>query len=232
MATPTIPLLSGLQEFDRIRKLNPQLADMADNDLATLAYQQSGDPRLKTFLESGTMSRGFARGAEVLDHAGRALGTGARSAVTELGGGQFLQALAGNLGQQAPRTAMHLGIFGAGKVLAPLSKLANWAAPAVGMGTEYGLTKAETGDEKAALGAAASMPLSYLGSSLGSKVGGKFGKPIGLDAIGRYVGSTAGTAAGDLVEVGTSDPSKGFIENVRDFVNDPVQLTSYVLQET
>lgn len=232
MATPTIPLLSGLQEFDRIKKLNPQLADMADNDLATLAYKQSGDPRLKTFLESGTMSRGFARGAEVLDHAGRALGTGARSAVTELGGGQFLQALAGNLGQQAPRTAMHLGIFGAGKVLAPLSKLANWAAPAVGMGTEYGLTKAETGDEKAALGAAASMPLSYLGSSLGSKVGGKFGKPIGLDAIGRYVGSTAGTAAGDLVEVGTSDPSKGFIENVRDFVNDPVQLTSYVLQET
>ena len=228
-----VSLLSGLRKFDSLRQRNPDLADMQDKDLASMAYDQTGDPEMKAVADSSTLSRGIAHIAGGLDLAGKAAGYSGKDLVSALGGGDFAQKVGQNVGQMLPRTAMHLAIGGVGKVLSPLSSVANYLAPAASMVSEYGLTKAETGSEKSALGAAAAMPLSYVGSGLASNVLGKFAGAVVPEAqtAAKFLGSIGGTAVGDLAQVATADPSKGLVQNIKDFTNDPVQLTSYLMQQ-
>lgn len=208
-------LQEGLGLISKIRETNPGLDSLNDQEIADLVYNQTNDPRILPVKQSSAIGRGVAKTGQFFSD----LGQKAENVIADENS-PFLQQIAGRTAGQLVSSLPEMGLT---MLSGGTSGLASKAAMA-GLGAfSYGRTKAETGDEGAALGSAAGSVLSALGGVKGAEIGRKLGGGKGVKGfLAGTAGSAVGSVPGDVLEIGTSP---GGLE---EFVKDPLNVPAYL----
>lgn len=211
-------LQQSVNLLGEVRAKNPGLDSLNDQELADLLYQETGDERLRAAQQSSAVGRGINTVGSTFSE----LGQNTEQFLAPEGS-SFPRQVAGRTVGNLVSSAPELGINMASAALRGLPRLAGYGAGAL---FSYGRTKAETGNDKAALGSAAGSLASLAGGIKGGKVGRALVGPA-AGKVGSFLGGAAGSALGsvpgDALEIGTSPG--GFEE----FLKDPVNLPAYAL---
>jgi hypothetical protein len=211
-------LNESLSLVGKLRAENGGLADLTDDEVASAVFEQTGDERLRPAMQSGRLSRGVAKVGQTFSDMGQSV----QSALADQDDSLLQRSVArasGDLVASLPEMGFSMLAGGA----KGLPRLLGYGG---GSAFSYGRTKAETGDDTAALGSAAGFATGTVGGQLGGQLARKaLGPKAG--ALKKFAAGTAGGAAGslpgDVIEVGTAPG--GFEE----FLKEDTAIPSYML---
>lgn len=209
-----MPLTQDLLRAKEYREANPSLADLSDQDLASIVNKETGE--LGDLAKSSALGRTIGRGSNMFNVAGQ----DTESFLSKHLGGSFPARVGARAASMAVSSAPEFMINALASRVAPQSKLGAIGLGALNFGLGAARSAVETGDTKAAVGAGAGNVVSLLGAL----AGGAKGRALGGSA-GGFLGSTLGALPGQGVAIASAP---GGLES---FLKDPVNLPATLLSQ-